>query len=45
MQKSMSEITSLEPRLVWEQFDAITRVPRPSKKEGKIIDFLDDFSK
>mgnify|MGYP003289437361 CR=1 FL=1 len=41
----MSEITSLEPRLVWEQFDAITRVPRPSKKEGKIIDFLVDFSK
>ena len=33
----MSEITSLEPRIVWEQFDAITRVPRPSKKEGKII--------
>ena len=45
MQKSMSEITSLEPRLVWEQFDAITRVPRPSKKEGKIIDFLVDFAK
>ena len=41
----MSEITSLEPRLVWEQFDAITRVPRPSKKEGKIIDFLVDFAK
>lgn len=41
----MSEITLLEPRLVWEQFDAITRVPRPSKKEGKIIDFLVGFAK
>lgn len=41
----MSEITSLEPRIVWEQFDAITRVPRPSKKEGKIIEFLVDFAK
>ncbi len=41
----MSEITSLQPRLVWEQFDAITRVPRPSKKEGKIIDYLVDFAK
>lgn len=41
----MSEITSLEPRIVWEQFDAITRVPRPSKKEGKIIDFLVDFAR
>jgi len=41
----MSEIANLEPRLVWEQFDAITRVPRPSKKEGKIIEFLVDFAK
>lgn len=41
----MSEITSLEPRIVWEQFDAITRVPRPSKKEGRIIEFLVDFAK
>ena len=41
----MSEITSLEPRLVWEQFDAITRVPRPSKREGKIIDYLVEFAK
>lgn len=40
----MSEIANLEPRTVWEQFDAITRVPRPSKKEGKIIDFLVDFA-
>lgn len=41
----MSTITNLEPKLVWEQFDAITRVPRPSKKEAKIIDFLVDFAK
>ena len=40
----MAAITSLEPRLVWEQFDAITRVPRPSKQEGRIIDFLVDFA-
>lgn len=41
----MSAITNLSPRLIWEQFDAITRVPRPSKKEAKIIDFLVDFAK
>ncbi len=41
----MSEIAGLEPRLVWEQFDAITQVPRPSKKEGRIIDFLVAFAK
>lgn len=41
----MSAITTLEPRIVWEQFEAITRVPRPSKKEGKIIEFLVDFAR
>jgi len=40
----MSELSNLEPRLLWEQFDAITKVPRPSKKEGKIIEFLMDFA-
>ncbi len=41
----MSAITNLDPQLVWEQFDAITRVPRPSKKEGKIHDFLVAWAK
>lgn len=41
----MSEITKLEPRLIWEQFDAITRVPRPSKREEKIREFLVEFAK
>lgn len=41
----MSDIKNLEPKLVWEQFDAITRVPRPSKKEEKIREFLVDFAK
>ena len=37
-------IRELDPKLVWEQFDDITRVPRPSKKEGKIIEFLVAFA-
>jgi dipeptidase D len=41
----MSAISKLDPQLVWEQFDAITRVPRPSKKEGKIHDFLVAWAK
>ena len=41
----MSEITNLSPRLVWQYFDEITRVPRPAKKEGKIRAFLIDFAK
>ncbi len=41
----MSAIANLNPRLVWEQFDAITQVPRPSKKEGRIIEYLVEFAK
>ena len=33
-------ITDLEPKLVFGIFDEITKVPRPSKKEGKIREFL-----
>ncbi len=40
----MAEISSLEPRIVWEQFDAITKVPRPSKREEKIVAWLIDFA-
>mgnify|MGYP003623800311 CR=1 FL=1 len=40
----MSELSKLEPRSVWEQFEAITKVPRPSKNEGKIREFLEDFA-
>ena len=38
-------IRDLEPRAVWEQFDGITRVPRPSKKEGRIIEYLVEFAR
>ena len=41
----MSAISQLSPRLVWEQFDAITQVPRPSKKEGRIIEYLIAFAR
>jgi len=37
-------VRDLDPKSVWEIFDDITRVPRPSKKEGKIIEFLVDFA-
>lgn len=39
-----TKITDLQPIAVWEQFDAITRVPRPSKKEEKIVAWLVDFA-
>lgn len=36
-------IRNLEPRVVWEYFDDICKIPRPSKKEEKIIAFLKEF--
>lgn len=38
-------LKDLEPRRVWMEFDAITRVPRPSKREGLIIEYLIDFAR
>lgn len=38
------KITDLEPQIVWKYFDEITKVPRPSKKEKKIIAYLEDFA-
>lgn len=40
----MADLKSLSPRPVWEQFEAITQVPRPSKKEEKIVAFLEKFA-
>lgn len=34
----------LKPEIVWHFFDEITKVPRPSKKEGQIRDYLTRFS-
>ncbi|MDR3338494.1 MAG: aminoacyl-histidine dipeptidase [Candidatus Symbiothrix sp.] len=39
------QITDLKPTLVWDFFHQITQVPRPSKKEGKIVHFLLNFAK
>ena len=39
------KVKDLQPAIVFEIFDEITKVPRPSKKEGKIRKFLEDFAK
>jgi len=39
------EVKDLTPALIWSIFDQITQVPRPSKKEEKIVRFLLDFAK
>ncbi|MDR0430897.1 MAG: aminoacyl-histidine dipeptidase [Tannerellaceae bacterium] len=39
------DITNLKPEIVWKFFHQVTQVPRPSKKEGKIIRYLESFAK
>lgn len=41
----MNSIEKLEPTDVWKYFAEICKVPRPSKKEGKIIEYLLNFGK
>lgn len=37
------EITQLEPQIIWKNFSALNAVPRPSKKEEKVIAFIKKF--
>ncbi len=37
------DITNLQPNAVWKNFSALNSVPRPSKKEGKVIEFIRRF--
>ncbi|MDE6645120.1 MAG: cytosol nonspecific dipeptidase, partial [Muribaculaceae bacterium] len=39
------EVKDLQPQAVFSIFDEITKVPRPSKKEEKIRQYLVDFAK
>lgn len=39
------EIVNLEPKSLWENFYALTQVPRPSKHEEKIQEFMVNFGK
>lgn len=36
-------ITQLEPQIIWKNFAALNAVPRPSKKEEKVIEFIKNF--
>jgi dipeptidase D len=39
------DIKDLEPNIVFKFFKEILQIPRPSKKEGKIINYLQNFAK
>ena len=42
---SKSAIAGIEPKILWERFFEITQVPRPSKKEEKIRNYLRNLLK
>lgn len=38
-------ILNLQPERVWKHFHSLTQIPRPSKKEAKAVEFLENFGK
>ena len=40
-----TEIRNLEPKALWKNFADLNAVPRPSKKEEKVIAFMVSFGK
>lgn len=40
-----NEIRTIEPKAVWNNFADLNAVPRPSKKEERVIAFMMDFGK
>lgn len=41
----MSDIRNLEPKELWNYFYELTQIPRPSKKEAKVVAFVEKFGK
>ena len=39
------EIVQLEPKRIWNNFSKLNAVPRPSKKEGRVIEFMLNFGR
>jgi dipeptidase D len=41
----MNDIRKLEPKQLWNYFHEITQIPRPSKKEKRIVEYMKEFGK
>ncbi|MEL7021451.1 MAG: cytosol nonspecific dipeptidase, partial [Bacteroidota bacterium] len=39
----MTALSTLEPRSLWKSFAELNAVPRPSKKEDRVIAFIKEF--
>ncbi len=42
---SANVLEGLEPKVLWQRFFEISQVPRPSKNEGKVVEYLKNFAK
>lgn len=36
-------LSNIEPQIIWKNFAALNTIPRPSKKEEKVIEFIKSF--
>ncbi len=36
-------INKLQPEIVWKHFKSLTEIPRPSKHEERVIQFMKEF--
>jgi dipeptidase D len=39
------DIEALQPKVLWKNFKKLTQIPRPSKHEARVIEFLVSFAK
>jgi dipeptidase D len=40
-----TDLKSLNPTALWKNFESLTNIPRPSKKEKEVIEFMKEFGK
>lgn len=38
-----TNLSGLKPEAIWKNFELLTKIPRPSKKEARIIQFMKEF--
>ena len=36
-------LSNIEPQIIWKNFSKLNEVPRPSKKEARVIEFIKNF--
>jgi len=41
----MNDIRNLMPKALWKNFYSLTQIPRPSKHESAVVDFVKEFAK